>query len=480
MFSPRSRKLDGDAPDGKSSAHPLIVVGSGIAGLQAALTAAVETEVLLISAGPVERTNSSRAQGGIAAAIGPDDNTELHEQDTYIAGRGLCRPTAVQILVKSAAARIQDLVDIGVPFEDDLGLEGGHSRNRIVHAGGAATGEHVARALAAQVMAHPRIEIMTGIRVRGLWVEDGECIGVLSDAGAIPGRATILATGGAASLWARTTNAPAAVGGGIAAAYKAGARVADMEFTQFHPTALAGTSLLLTEALRGAGAVLLDTHGARFIDELAPRDVVARAIDAQAGTVTLDLRSIDRNRFAGLMDSIGRECGLDPANTPIPVAPAAHYFIGGIVTDLDARTDIDRLYAAGECAATGVHGANRLASNSLLECLVFGRRAAIDAVTLPDVDVPAAAPELGPSEPPPTAELKDALWRDAGLIRDGHGLEQLLEAPHTVVRLIAEAALTREESRGVHFRADFPFEDEHFHAHVVQRRGQEPVLEAWA
>lgn len=178
----------------------MIVVGSGIAGLQAALTAAVETEVLLISAGPVERTNSSRAQGGIAAAIGPDDTTELHEQDTYIAGRGLCRPSAVQILVRGAAARIQDLVDIGVPFEDDLGLEGGHSRNRIVHAGGAATGEHVAHALAAQVMAHPRIEIMTGIRVRGLWVEDGECIGVLSDAGAIAGRATILATGGAASF----------------------------------------------------------------------------------------------------------------------------------------------------------------------------------------------------------------------------------------------------------------------------------------
>lgn len=455
------------------------MVGSGIAGLQAALTAASETEVLLISAGPVERTNSSRAQGGIAAAIGPDDHPELHEQDTYVAGRGLCRPSAVRTLVYEAPARIQDLVAIGVPFEDDLGLEGGHSRNRIVHAGGAATGEHVARSLAAQVMAHPRIEILTGIRVRGLWVEDGECIGVLSDAGAIPGRATILATGGAASLWSRTTNAPQAVGGGIAAAFKSGAAVADMEFTQFHPTALAGTSLLLSEALRGAGAVLLDDHGDRFIDELAPRDVVARAIDAQTGTVTLDLRSINRDRFSGLMDSIERESGFNPASTPIPVSPAAHYFIGGVVTDLAGRTDIDRLYAAGECAATGVHGANRLASNSLLECLVFGRRAAIDAVQLPAVDVPAAAPELGPSEPPPDEALREALWRDAGLIRDGHGLEELLEAPHTVVRLIAEAALARRESRGVHFRADFPFEDEAFLGHVVQRRGQEPTLETW-
>lgn len=457
----------------------MIVVGSGIAGLQAALTAASATEVLLVSAGPVERTNSSRAQGGIAAAIGPDDHPDLHEQDTYTAGRGLCRPSAVTMLVNEAPARIQDLVEIGVPFEDDLGLEGGHSRNRIVHAGGAATGEYVAKALAAQVMAHPRIEILTGIRVRGLWTEDGECIGVLSDAGAIPGRATILATGGAASLWARTTNAPQAVGGGIAAAYKAGAAVADMEFTQFHPTALRGTSLLLSEALRGAGAVLLDDHGDRFVDELAPRDVVARAIDAQAGTVTLDLRGINRQRFSDLMVSIERESGVDPALAPIPVAPAAHYFIGGIVTDLEGRTDIERLYAAGECAATGVHGANRLASNSLLECLVFGRRAAIAAADEPPLAVPATEPKLGPSEPVPDPVLREALWRDAGLVRDGHGLEKLLEAPHTVVRLIAEAALLREESRGVHFRADFPFESATFLAHVVQRRGERPELVTW-
>lgn len=456
---------------------PVIVVGSGIAGLQAAIVAAADADVHLITAGPVEHTNSSRAQGGIAAAMGDDDHPSLHEQDTHTAGRGICRPSAVHMLVNEAPARIRDLTALGIDFEDDLGLEGGHSRNRIVHAGGAATGSHVSRALAARVIAEPRITITQGRRIRGLWVHDGECFGVLTEHGPVAGRATILATGGAAGLWVRTTNAPSAVGGGITAAYRAGAAIADMEFTQFHPTALVGTSLLLTEALRGAGAVLLDEHGERFIDELGPRDIVARAINDH-GTALLDLRTIDRNRFAGLMHSI-EEQGYDPATQPIPVAPAAHYFIGGIVTDLDARTDIKRLYAAGECACTGVHGANRLASNSLLECLVFGRRAAIAAVaeTLPS---PAKrAPKPAPSEPPAPPELREALWRDAGLVRDGAGLQRLRETPHTLVRLIAETALMRQESRGVHFRADHPFEDEHFVGHIVHRVGAEPRLESW-
>jgi L-aspartate oxidase len=456
----------------------VIVVGSGIAGLQAAIVAAAEADVHLITAGPVDHGNSSLAQGGIAAAVGADDHPSLHEQDTHAAGRGLCRPSAVHMLVNEAPARIRDLVEMGVDFEDDLGLEGGHSRNRIVHAGGAATGAHVARALAARAMADPRIAITQGRRVRGLWTVDGECFGVLTDAGPVAGRATILTTGGAAGLWARTTNPASAVGGGIAAAYKAGAAVADMEFTQFHPTALAGTSLLLTEALRGAGALLLDEHGERFTDELAPRDVVARAINDH-GSAMLDLRSIDRDRFAGLMHRI-EESGYDPAVQPVPVAPAAHYFIGGVVTDLDGRTDIARLYAAGECACTGVHGANRLASNSLLECIVFGRRAAIAAVREAPPATPRRAPALPASEPAPDPALREALWRDAGLVRDGAGLEQLLEAPHTLVRLIAEGALRREESRGVHFRADHPYEDDHLLGHIVHRRGREPELELWS
>lgn len=436
--------------------------------------------MLLITAGPVEHANSSRAQGGIAAAVGPDDSVDLHAIDTHAAGRGICRPSAVEVVVTEAPARIQDLRDLGVDFDDDLGLEGGHCRNRIVHAGGAATGWHVARTLAAAALAHPRITIREGLRVRGLWVEDGECFGVLTDEGPMPAKGTIVATGGAAGLWSRTTNAPNAVGGGIAAAYKAGAAVADMELTQFHPTALAGTSLLLTEALRGAGATLLDAQGDRFTEELAPRDVVARAIDAQTGTVTLDLRTIDRDKFSGLMTAIRAESGLDPAESPIPVAPAAHYFIGGIVTDLDGRTEIERLYAAGECAATGVHGANRLASNSLLECMVFGRRAAIAAAGLDGTRPPGPAPDLPASEPLPDPAIREALWVDAGLIRDGAGLERLLEAPHTVVRLIAEAALTRAESRGVHFRADFPFESDAFAGHIVQRRGDSPQVVTWS
>ena len=476
MFSTTSRKLVRKRR-GRKSATPVIVVGSGIAGLQAAIAAATETDVHLITAGPVDRTNSSRAQGGIAAAVGEDDDPSLHELDTHAAGRGLCRPSAVHMLVNEAPARIRDLVDAGVEFADDLGLEGGHSRNRIVHAGGAATGAHVATALAARVIANPRITITQGRRVRGLWTHRKECLGVLTDAGPVAGRATILATGGAAGLWARTTNAPSAVGGGITAAYRAGAAVADLEFTQFHPTALAGSSLLLTEALRGAGAVLLDDHGERFTDELAPRDVVARAINDH-GTALLDLRRIDRDRFAGLMRSI-QEMGYDPAAAPIPVAPAAHYFIGGVVTDLEGRTDIARLYAAGEVACTGIHGANRLASNSLLECLVFGRRAGLAAVAETAPNVPLRAPRPAPSEPAPSAELRDALWADAGLVRDAAGLERLRGAPHTLVRLIAESALMREESRGVHFRVDHPAEDAHFLGHIVQRIDREPELEQW-
>jgi L-aspartate oxidase len=263
----------------------------------------------------------------------------------------------------------------------------------------------------------------------------------------------------------------------MAAAYRSGAALADLEFVQFHPTTLVDSSLLLSEALRGEGAILLDDQGNRFTDELAPRDVVAREIAAR-GTVLLDLRAIDRGRFPSLMGSLVEE-GYDPAQTPIPVAPAAHYTVGGVMTDLDGRSELPGLYAAGECAATGVHGANRLASNSLLECLVFGRRAALAALGEPAV--PGRLPTIPdpPANEPVTPELRSALWRDCGLIRDAAGLEQLLTAPHLLTRLVAETALTREESRGSHFRVDFPLESEAFERHVVLRQGSEPVLEAW-
>ena len=263
----------------------------------------------------------------------------------------------------------------------------------------------------------------------------------------------------------------------MAAAYRAGAALADLEFVQFHPTTLVDSSLLLSEALRGEGALLLDDQGNRFTDELAPRDVVAREIAAR-GTVLLDLRAIDRGRFPTLMGSLVEE-GYDPAQTPIPVAPAAHYTVGGILTDLDGRSELPGLYAAGECAATGVHGANRLASNSLLECLVFGRRAAlVGARRAGSAERPPSVPD-NPAPELVTPDLRASLWRDCGLIRDAEGLERLVDAPHLLTRLIARTALTREESRGSHFRSDFPSESETFERHVVLRPGADPALETW-
>ncbi|HEX9416842.1 MAG TPA: FAD-binding protein [Gaiellaceae bacterium] len=455
----------------------LLVVGTGVAGLYAALCAASEADVLVLSKGPLVSSASYLAQGGVAAAAGEGDSPALHAEDTIRAGRGLCRPSAATLLTTEAPARIVDLVDLGVEFEDEPGREGGHSVARVFHSGGAATGREIARALAERVQAHPRIEVAEGERVVGLWRDGDRCVGVLTDRRSIRDRATLLATGGAAALWERTTNPPGAVGEGIALAYRVGAAVADLELVQFHPTALSGSSLLLSEALRGAGALLLDDHGERFTDELAPRDVVARAIDAR-GTALLDLRPIERGRFPSLMASI-EEAGYDPGDEPIPVAPAAHYTMGGIVTDLDGRTEVAGLYAAGECACTGVHGANRLASNSLLECLVFGRRAALAALGEPE---PPAAPPPERPEPgvPVTPALRRAFWSDAGLVRDGAGLERLRRSEHLLARLIAESALVREESRGAHFRADFPEEDASFAAHVVLRPGEEPVLERWS
>jgi L-aspartate oxidase len=455
----------------------LIVVGGGVAGLYAALCAAAEAEVLVLSSGPVFASNSYFAQGGVAAAVGDGDGPGLHAADTLRAGRGLCRESAVRTLCNQAPARIADLVELGVEFDDDLGQEGGHSRRRVVHAGGAETGKAIAQALAARARAHPGITIAEGEGVVGLWEDGGRCLGVLTAHRAVAAGATILATGGFAALWERTTNPPGAVGHGIALAYRAGASLADLEFVQFHPTALLADGFLLSEALRGEGALLVDEDGGRFTDELAPRDVVARAI-AERGQASLDLRSIERERFPGLMATLER-AGYDPAHEPIPVSPAAHYTVGGVVTDLDGRTTLPGLYAAGECACTGVHGANRLASNSLLECLVFGRRAALAATGSPALDVSGLPPSPSP-EPPVTPALRHALWEDAGVIRSADGLERLRSAPALLPRLVAESALARRESRGGHFRSDFPTEDEAFSGHVVLRPGHEPALEQWS
>ena len=455
----------------------LAVVGGGIAGLYAALCVGDEADVLLLAKGPLRSSASYLAQGGVAAATASDDSPELHAEDTLRAGRGLCRESAVRALVGEAPARVADLRDLGVAFDAEPGLEGGHSRRRVLHVAGAATGKEILRVLVDRVLEHPRIRVFEGETVRAISAAGGRCSAVVTDRRSIEARATLVATGGAASLWQRTTNPPGATGDGMAMAFRAGARLADLEFMQFHPTVLAENGLLLSEALRGEGAVLVDADGLRFTDELAPRDVVARAV-GERGTALLDLRRIDRGRFPALMDALERE-GFDPALEPIPVSPAAHYTMGGIVTDLDGRTDLAGLYAAGECACTGVHGANRLASNSLLECLVFGRRAALAALSDPVERGHFRGSDPVPFLPQSTPELRAAMWADAGLVRDAAGLRRLTESPHLLARLIARSALAREESRGGHFRADFPFEEERFAAHSVVGSEEEVTFERW-
>ncbi len=295
-----------------------------------------------------------------------------------------------------------------------------------------------------------------------LWSDGERCNGVITQEGQLAARATVLATGGAAALWRRTTNPWGAIGAGAVLAHIAGADLADLEFCQFHPTALAlpgarYDGMLLTEALRGDGAILLDASGRRFTDELAPRDEVVGAIlDRMAGDgsdhVMLDMRSLDPQRFPNVFAAC-REAGLEPESDPVPVAPAAHYLMGGILSDLAGRTTLPGLYAVGECACTGVHGANRLASNSLTECFVFGARAALAAAAEPDATD--AIPVPAQRFTPPTARTREAMWRLAGPRRDAAGLEQLLDEPYPLARLIARAALARQESRGAHRRSDF-------------------------
>jgi L-aspartate oxidase len=470
------------------------IVGGGAAGLHVALEAAERgARVTLISRKPLAESSSFWAQGGLAAALAADDSPERHADDTVAAGRGLCRGSAVDVLTRQAPAAVEQLERRGVRFDRDpdgalaLGLEGGHSARRIVHAGGSETGRAITSRLAELAAAEGAIRVMEGASATALWSDGSRCTGVITDRGAIAAAATVLTTGGGAALWQRTTNPWGAIGAGSVLAHAAGAELADLELCQFHPTALrlpgsAHDGALITEAVRGEGATLLDAAGRRFTDELAPRDQVTAAILARMAAdgrdhVELDLRRIPPRRFPNVFATCV-EAGLDPAGEPVPVAPAAHYLIGGVRTDLDGQTTLPGLLAAGECACTGLHGANRLASNSLSECFVFGTRAAAAA---------AGAEPPGPAPDPPgwrfeapTVATREAVWRFAGPQRTPSELERLLGDPYPLARLIARAALARRESRGAHRRHDFPLPDPAFDAiHLIFDRSGEPVPDRW-
>ena len=442
---------------------------------------------------PLSESASFWAQGGLAAALEPGDSPAQHAADTIAAGRGLCRPSAVQVLVDGAPRAVLELQSRGVAFdlepngELELSLEGGHTRRRIAHSGGSQTGREVTAKLAAMVAAEPRIEVRERASATALWSDGERCHGVITEEAPILAAATVLATGGAAALWRRTTNPWGAIGAGPVQAAAAGADLADLEFCQFHPTALAlpGTPFdgrLITEAVRGEGATLLDASGRRFTDELAPRDAVSRAIlnrmEADGvDSVRLDLRGIDAERFPNVFASLA-EAGLDPHSEPVPVAPTAHYTVGGVAVDLDGRSSLPGLYAVGECSCTGLHGANRLASNSLIECFVFAERAAAALREAPVPAEPPAQPEW--RFEPPTEATRDAVWRLAGPVRRPEQLEQLRDDPYPFAAGIAICALERRESRGGHLRTDFPDLDPNLDGvHIVRAPDGKTRREEW-
>jgi len=474
--SPPADPAEGSIVEEQPVETDVAVVGAGAAGLYAALCAArAGARVVLVSATRLAQTASYWAQGGLAAALAADDSPERHLQDTERAGRGAVRRSAAEILVAEAPECVRDLQALGVRFDADrfgrlaLGLEGGHSVRRVVHAGGSATGRRLVRQLSALAAQEERITVLEGARARALWRVDGRCRGVGCEDGRVVGaRAVVLSTGGAAAMWARTTNPPGSQGTGLLLARAAGAALADVELMQFHPTAVAGVrgreGYLVTEAIRGEGATLHDANGERFVDELAPRDEVASAIQARlaqtgARSVGLDMRAIDPALFPNVVSAL-REAGLDPTRELVPVAPAAHYMIGGVLTDVRARSTVAGLYVVGESSCSGLHGANRLASNSLSECFVFAGRAAESVLEEPaprpagPQDLKALAAIAAP--PKVTEATRAALWRDAAIERSAQGLERLAGDEHPLAQMIARSALERRESRGVHRRVDFP------------------------
>lgn len=497
-----------------------LVIGAGVAGLRAAIELAAAGRVLVLAKDSLSESSSEYAQGGIAAALSDDDEVGLHEQDTLRAGAGLCDADAVRALVEEGPKEIEQLIAWGAEFDrEGAGLaftrEGAHSRSRILHAHGDSTGREIVRTLQQKAASMESIQMHSFSAVTDLLPGENAVGGVMAledpvgrQVG-IRSRAVLLATGGLGRVFINTTNPDVATGDGVAMAYRAGALLADLEFVQFHPTALhlkGAPRFLLSEALRGEGAVLKNANGERFMElyhpmgDLAPRDVVARGIVSEmrrtgAAHVFLDLTSREPGWVAKRFPRIHETClnyGVDLERQPAPVSPAAHYAMGGVRTDLFGRSNIDRLFAAGEAACAGVHGANRLASNSLLEGLVFGRRAG-EAMRehatfpLPDVLPPvyARVPEIE------ERRLRQQAWESCGIIRNASDLKAALQSWDSLAvipcprpsrgqhelrnlfelsRLMARCALAREESRGAHFRSDFPEPRAEFQRHSLIHR----------
>ncbi len=521
----RVTRLRAPGPGWTTSAD-VVVVGSGIAGLTSALHAADAGSVLLVTKVRVDDGSTRWAQGGVAAALDPADSAEEHLRDTLVAGVGLCDEDAVRVLCTEGPRRLRELAALGAAFDRDpsgelsLTREGGHSRPRVVHAGGDATGAEVSRALVAAVRAHPAVRLVEHALVLDL-VQDaqgrtaGVTLHVLGEGaqdgvGLVRARAVVLATGGLGQVFASTTNPPVSTGDGVALALRAGAAVTDLEFVQFHPTALRlgpeeGQQFLVSEAVRGEGAVLVDADGVRVITtddhplaDLAPRDVVAKAIfrrmrERGEDAVLLDCRGLGEQTLLRRFPTIVARCregGVDPVTEPVPVAPAAHYASGGVRTDLRGRTTVPGLYACGEVACTGVHGANRLASNSLLEGLVFAARIGADlADGLPEPGEP--VPDTSPQvllDPSVRGELATAMSAGAGVLRSAASLRSARAALdalagrtstepcpaaweatglHAVADALVRAATRREETRGAHWREDHPDASDRWRGHLV-------------